>query len=115
MSVALVGTNDNLTIELDEDGYLRHLHDWTPIVAQQLAAQQQLTLNEEHWAVINSIRLFYQQYHRSSTTRVLLKYLAQQLGADKASSIYVMSLFGDGTPAKTVARIAGLPKPTNCI
>ena len=83
MSVALVGTN-NLTIELDEDGYLRHLHDWTPIVAQQLAAQQQLTLNEEHWA-------------------------------DKASSIYVMSLFGDGTPAKTVARIAGLPKPTNCI
>ena len=39
----------------------------------------------------------------------------QQLGAERASSIYVMSLFGDGTPAKTVARLAGLPKPTNCI
>lgn len=114
MSAALAGTND-LMVELDEDGYLRHLHDWSPDIAQQLAAQQQLTLNEEHWAIINAIRQFYQQYQRSPTTRVLLKYLAQQLNAEKASSIYVMSLFGDGTPAKTVARIAGLPKPTNCI
>lgn len=109
MNAALAG------VDVDGDGYLLHLADWTPEVAQQLAAGQGLTLNAEHWAVIEAIRRFYQQYQRSPTTRVLLKYLGQELGADKASSIYVMSLFGDGTPAKTVARIAGLPKPANCI
>lgn len=102
-------------IEVDDDGYLLQLADWTPVVAEQLAAGQGLVLNDEHWTVIEAIRRFYQQYQRSPTTRVLLKYLGQELGADKASSIYVMSLFGDGTPAKTVARIAGLPKPANCI
>ncbi len=112
MNAALAGTND---VAVDDEGYLLHLSDWTPDIAVQLAAQQQLTLNEAHWDIIYAIRDFYRQYQRSPTTRVLLKYLAQQLGADKASSIYVMQLFGDGTPAKTVARLAGLPKPTNCI
>ncbi len=114
MSVALAGTK-LLIVDMDDEGYLLNVADWSAEVAQQLAAQQNLALNEQHWAIIDCIRQFYLQYHRSPTTRVLLKYLAQQLGAEQASSIYVMSLFGDGTPAKTVARIAGLPKPTNCI
>jgi tRNA 2-thiouridine synthesizing protein E len=114
MSAALAGAND-IAVEVDEEGYLLHVSDWTPEIAAQLAAQQQLTLVEAHWDIIHAIREFYSQYQRSPTTRVLLKYLAQQLGADRASSIYVMQLFGDGTPAKTVARLAGLPKPTNCI
>ena len=114
MSVVLAGT-DALTVAIDDDGYLLHLDDWSTVVAVQLAAQQQLTLHAEHWAIIGAIRQFYQQYQRSPTTRVLLKYLAQQLGAEKASSIYGMQLFGNGTSAKTVARLAGLPKPTNCI
>ncbi|PTQ88296.1 TusE/DsrC/DsvC family sulfur relay protein [Agitococcus lubricus] len=109
MNVVSVG------VELDADGYLCHLQDWTPDIANLLAATQGLTLEEAHWEVIAAIRLFYTQYQRSPTTRVLLKFLAQQLGAEKGSSIYVMRLFGDGTPAKTIARLAGLPKPTNCI
>ena len=109
MNAALAG------IEVDDDGYLRHVTDWSPHVAEQLASHQGLTLHAEHWAIITAIRRFYQHYQRSPTTRVLLKYLAQELGTEKASSIYVMTLFGDGTPAKTVARIAGLPKPANCI
>lgn len=114
MNVALAGTK-LLTVDVDDEGYLLNVSDWSVEVAQQLAAQQNLALNEQHWAIIDCIRQFYQQYQRSPTTRVLLKYLGQQLGAERASSIYVMSLFGDGTPAKTVARLAGLPKPTNCI
>lgn len=111
MSAVLVGTN----IHVDEEGYLLNHHDWTPIIAEQLAQQQQLILHDEHWQILYAIRDFYQQYQRSPTTRVLLKYLGQTLGSEKSSSIYVMALFGDGTPAKTIARLAGLPKPTNCI
>ncbi len=111
MNVVLAG----IELEVDEDGYLKHLHDWSPDIAQALAQQQQLTLTQAHWEIINAIRDFYSQYQRSPTTRVLLKYLAQQLGAQKSSSIYVMQLFGGGTPAKSIAKLAGLPKPPNCI
>ena len=109
MNVVLAG------IEVDDDGYLKHLQDWSPDIAQALAQQEQLILTQAHWEIINAIRDFYSQYQRSPTTRVLLKYLAQQLGAQKSSSIYVMQLFGGGTPAKSIAKLAGLPKPPNCI
>ncbi len=111
MNVVLAG----IELEVDDDGYLKHLQDWSPDIAQALAQQQQLTLTTAHWEIINAIRDFYSQYQRSPTTRVLLKYLAQQLGAQKSSSIYVMQLFGGGTPAKSIAKLAGLPKPPNCI
>ncbi|HQV79735.1 MAG TPA: TusE/DsrC/DsvC family sulfur relay protein [Agitococcus sp.] len=111
MNVVLAG----IELEVDDDGYLKHLQDWSPDIAQALAQQQQLTLTDAHWEIINAIRDFYSQYQRSPTTRVLLKYLAQQLGTQKSSSIYVMQLFGGGTPAKSIAKLAGLPKPPNCI
>ena len=111
MNVVLAG----IELEVDDDGYLKHLQDWSPDIAQALAQQQQLTLTQAHWEIINAIRDFYSQYQRSPTTRVLLKYLAQQLGAQKSSCIYVMQLFGGGTPAKSIAKLAGLPKPPNCI
>lgn len=111
MNVVLAG----IELEVDDDGYLKHLQDWSPDIAQALAQQQHLTLTQAHWEIINAIRDFYSQYQRSPTTRVLLKYLAQQLGAQKSSSIYVMQLFGGGTPAKSIAKLAGLPKPPNCI
>lgn len=102
------------TARFDAEGYLRDLHTWNAKVAADIAAQDQLTLTPEHWEILHAIRAFYAEFELSPTTRVLLKYLAQQLGPEKASSIYVMKLF-PGTPAKTIARIAGLPKPTNCI
>lgn len=111
MNVVLAG----IELEVDDDGYLKNVHDWSPMIADALAQQQQLTLTEAHWEIINAIRDFYSQYQRSPTTRVLLKYLAQQLGTQKSSSIYVMQLFGGGTPAKSIAKLAGLPKPPNCI
>ena len=98
----------------DAEGYLRQLSDWNETVAAEIAAQDGVTLSPAHWEILHAIRRFYNDYELSPTTRVLLKYLGQQLGRDKASSIYVMQLF-PGTPAKTIARIAGLPKPANCI
>jgi tRNA 2-thiouridine synthesizing protein E len=111
MNVILAGN----FVECDEDGYLKNNGDWSPDIAIALAAQQQLNLTNEHWEIIYAIRTFYQQYQRSPTTRVLLKYLLQQLGTQKSSSLYVMQLFGSGTPAKSIAKLAGLPKPPNCI
>ncbi len=98
----------------DSEGYLRELADWSPDIAEDIAQDLGLSLGAAHWEIIHAIRAFYSEFQLSPTTRVLLKYLGQTLGPEKSSSLYVMKLF-PGTPAKTIARIAGLPKPTNCI
>ena len=50
----------------------------------------------------------------SPATRPLIKYTALKLGPEKGNSPHLNRLF-NGTPAKLAAKLAGLPKPTNCI
>lgn len=103
-----------LQVKLDEEGYLYDLLDWNTEVAEQLAAEEGLELTSAHWELIEVIRDFYQTYEHSPAMRPLIKAVGIKLGADKAKSIYLMQLF-PGSPAKRLARIAGLPKPANCL
>ncbi len=103
-----------LQVKLDEEGYLYDLSDWNTDVAEQLAAEEGLELTAAHWELIGVIRDFYQTYEHSPAMRPLIKAVGIKLGADKAKSIYLMQLF-PGSPAKRLARIAGLPKPANCL
>lgn len=105
---------DGQTITLDTEGYLMELSDWSPAVAEQLAAQAELPLTQAHWEIIHLLREFYQTFEHAPAMRPLVKAVKLQLGEDKGRSIYLMKLFPD-SPAKLAAKIAGLPKPTNCI
>lgn len=101
-------------IALDKEGYLCNLEDWTPAVAEHLAAAEGIELTEAHWEVIHLLRDFYQAFELSPAMRPLVKYVAQHLGPEKGKSIYLMRLFPQ-SPAKIASKIAGLPKPTNCL
>lgn len=110
----MIITVNNQSIELDDEGYLKCLTDWTPEVAQALALQENIVLNQSHWQIIKLLREFYQIYQLSPANRPLAKYLSQHLGKEQASSLQLNLLF-KGSPAKIAAKIAGLPKPNNCI
>lgn len=111
----LVLTRDNKGgLGRDAEGYLLCLDDWTPSIAATLAQDHQLTLTPQHWELIELIREFYRLYGLSPAMRPLLKFASQQLGADKATSIYFLRLF-PGSPAKLLAKVAGLPRPENCL
>ncbi|MCU7647424.1 TusE/DsrC/DsvC family sulfur relay protein [Pseudomonas piscis] len=101
-------------IELDKDGYLVDLADWSAEVAQALAATEELELGPEHWEIIELLQAFYREFQLSPATRPLIKYTALKLGPDKGNSLHLNRLF-KGTPAKLAAKLAGLPKPTNCL
>ncbi len=105
---------NGLLLETDEDGYLRHLDDWSPAVAAAIAGQENLQLSQAHWEIIHLARDFYNTYQLPPAMRPLVKYTAITLGADKGRSIYLMQLFAP-SPAKLVSKIAGLPRPTNCL
>lgn len=101
-------------INVDKEGYLRNLGDWTESAAQILAAVEGISLTPAHWEVINLLRKFHRRYQMSPASRALINYMKKELGAEKGRSVYAMKLFG-GSAAKTAAKIAGLPKPDNCI
>lgn len=101
-------------LKLDNQGFLENLNEWNEEVAQQLAQFEKIELTPAHWEVLYALRAFHQEFDLSPAMRPLTRYLKQHLGADKASSIYLLTLF-PGSPAKVAAKIAGLPKPENCL
>ena len=102
-----------MPLTLDNDGYLADLDQWDTNVAEQLAALEGIILTPAHWEVIEALRSFYQQYQLAPSQRPFVKHIANTLGTAKGNSIYLMQLFPE-SPAKVAARIAGLPRPTNC-
>ena len=100
--------------KFDKEGYLRNLDDWSETVATEIAAADAIHLTPAHWEVIMLLRKFYRRYQMSPASRALISFSKKELGPDQGRSVYVMRLFG-GSAAKTAAKIAGLPKPDNCI
>ena len=102
------------SIEVDSEGYLCNLDDWSKETAESIAINDGIQLSSNHWEIINLLRGFYAEYQISPAMRILVKQAKNQLGNDKGSSIYLLTLF-PGSPAKLASKIAGLPKPTNCL
>ncbi|WP_050427263.1 TusE/DsrC/DsvC family sulfur relay protein [Pseudomonas syringae] len=99
---------------MDKDGFLQDLSDWSLDVAHALSAEEGIELSAEHLEILELLRGFYAEFQLSPATRPLIKYTAMKLGAEKGNSMHLNRLF-NGTPAKLAAKLAGLPKPTNCI
>lgn len=102
------------SIALDKDGFLQDLNDWSLEVAHALADEEGIALSPEHVEILELLRNFYGEFQLSPATRPLIKYTALKLGPEKGNSMHLNRLF-NGTPAKLAAKLAGLPKPTNCI
>jgi len=101
-------------VALDPEGYLEQFDSWNADIARAIAASEGLELDAAHWELLAVLRDFYREFAQSPAMRPLVKYVGQRLGADKGNSIYLLRLF-PGSPAKLAARIAGLPRPENCL
>ncbi|MBJ6137803.1 TusE/DsrC/DsvC family sulfur relay protein [Marinobacter litoralis] len=99
----------------NNEGFLENANDWTSVVAEKIAAEDQIELSDNHWEIIEFLRDFYKAHEMSPpSNRLFVKAVKDALGEQKGNSIYLMQLF-PGTPAKTACKIAGLPRPTNCL
>ena len=99
----------------NNEGFLENAGDWNRDVAVAIAGEDGIELDEKHWQIIDFLRVFYSEHEMSPpSNRLFVKAVKESLGEDKGNSIYLMQLF-PGTPAKTACRIAGLPRPTNCL
>ncbi|AFQ43621.1 TusE/DsrC/DsvC family sulfur relay protein [Desulfosporosinus meridiei] len=98
----------DVTVELDEDGFLEDFAVWNEEVAKALAVTEEVPeLTEEHWAMINYLRGYFDQFGVAPMVRKMVK----DTGYDQKK---IYELFPAG-PGKGACKIAGLPKPTGCV
>lgn len=103
-----------MAYEVDEEGYLVNLADWTEEIAVEIAQTEEISMSENHWEVVNFLRDYYDEFQIAPAVRVLTKAIGKKFGKEKGNSKYLYELFPYG-PAKQACKIAGLPKPTGCI
>ena len=102
------------TVETDEEGYITDISLWSRELAIQIAKEENIEMDDDHWEVVNFLRNYYEEYQIAPAVRVLTKAIKKTLGEEKGNSKYLYELFPYG-PAKQACKIAGLPKPTGCI
>jgi len=105
---------DGETYTVTHTGNLMELHRWNSRLAEHMAKQEGIQLTEEHWEVLNFLREFYFTYGVSPMVKILMRYMAEDIGPERVSKEYLYNLFPKG-PSRQGSRIAGLPAPQGCL
>ena len=75
-----------LGAEVDEEGYLLNVSDWSVEIANAMSQEDSIELSNEHWEVINFLQEYYKEYDFAPAVRVLTQAIAKKLGNDKGNS-----------------------------
>lgn len=89
------------------DGHLADASSWTRELGERLAAVQGVELTDAHWKLIDAARADFEATRVSPNIRRLT-----QVAGVGTREIY--QLFPKA-PARTLAKLAGLPKPAGCL
>lgn len=102
-------TNSSLLedIKFTHDGYMVNPNDWTPEIGEAIAKILGISLSDKHWEIINFSREVYFKEEQSASMRRVMN----DLGTPYQE---IFDLF-PGLPTRTIAKIAGLPKPVGCM
>ena len=93
-------------INTDSEGYLTDLSQWDKDVALEIAASDEVTMNDKSWEVISWIQDQYKNNNPLTIRKV------GKSGVTDIKEFY--ALFPNG-PLKKASKIAGIPKPVGCI
>jgi TusE/DsrC/DsvC family sulfur relay protein len=95
-------------VELNDEGFLTDPSRWNADMAAELARREGIeSLSDRHWEVIRFMRQQYEDTGSGPNVRML-----SRTSGIPIKELY--QLFPKG-PAKTAAKIAGIPKPRGCI
>ncbi|CAN5558321.1 TusE/DsrC/DsvC family sulfur relay protein [soil metagenome] len=100
-------TMSGVAVQLNSEGFFEDASQWTREMATEMATADGLMLTDRHWQVIDFMRSQFLEKGTGPTVRVLGK-----VSGVSIKELY--QLFPKG-PAKTAARLAGIPKPKGCI
>jgi TusE/DsrC/DsvC family sulfur relay protein len=94
------------TIEVNAEGYLKNMDQWTPELAREMAAKENIELTDKHFNVLNWLRAKQKEGVQLSIRKV---------GASGLVDIKQFYQLFPGGSLKISSKLAGIPKPASCI
>ena len=95
-------------IEVDSEGYLVNLGDWSEAFVRAEAEAEGLALTDEHWEVVRFLRDFYERRQVQANVREIIKHFRSVWGKERGSNRHLHAIFPRGGPQKQGNRLAGL-------
>ncbi len=99
-------TVEGQSYSLTDEGYLDDASKWTPELAVELAKEQGIELNEDHFKVLEYLR---KEYDAGATLTI------RKVGKSGIVDIKGLYKLFPGGPLKFSSKYAGIPKPTSCV
>jgi tRNA 2-thiouridine synthesizing protein E len=98
--------NDIKNVDVNAEGYLKDMNQWTPAWAEQIAATLNISLTDKHMEVLQWLRA----KQREGTPLSIRK-----VGNSGIVDIKQFYQLFPGGPLKISSKLAGIPKPASCI
>lgn len=96
-----------ITVEVNDEGYLTNMSQWTPAMADAIAAEEGIgALTDAHRKVLDYLRKL-----QTDGATITIR------GVGKSGVVTTKELYDlfPGGPLKKASKIAGIPKPVGCI
>jgi len=101
----------NIPVERDAEGYLFNPDDWDIAIANELAKEEGIELNDTYWLILNFMREYYGEHNIAPDVRHLIRHLAIVKKSSKTEAKKIIfNLFPYGY-VKQACKIAGMKRP----
>jgi len=101
----------NIPVERDTEGYLFNPADWDIAIANELAKEEGIELNDTYWLILNFMREYYGEHNIAPDVRHLIRHLAIVKKSSKTEAKKIIfNLFPYGY-VKQACKIAGMKRP----
>jgi tRNA 2-thiouridine synthesizing protein E len=97
---------EGTTVEVNAEGYLKKMDQWTEELAHDMAAKENIVLSVKHFEVITWLRTKQKEGVQLSI---------RKMGNSGIVDIKQLYQLFPGGPLKISSKIAGIPKPASCI
>ncbi len=102
---------DGRSFKRDESGYLVQPGDWDEAVCEIIAAEEDIALTDDHWAIVRFIRAYHDEHSVAPDARFAFNHLADLRHLSKADARRLFfELFPYGY-VKQACKIAGMLQP----
>ena len=102
---------DNRKVHRDEAGYLIDPAEWSVEVARAIALEEKISLTNEHWAILNFMRDYFEEHAIAADARFAFSFLAEHKSLPiREARTRFFELFPYGYVAQA-CRIAGMRQP----
>lgn len=107
----LIGLHMSVDVAKSADGYLINPDEWTEDIAVELAAEEDIELNDDVWLALNFMREYYNEHKIAPDVRHLITHVAKICECDKREAKKRIFLWFPFGYVQQACKIAGMKTP----